>query len=285
MTRPEEPSALGSRNRLEGKRAVVVGAGQSPGVGALGIGRATALLFAREGAELILVDRDESEVRVTQKMIQEEGGRAEVHIADITEESGCQSIGEAAAGFGVDVLQNTVGILSSEDLVDLTEERWDLVMDTNLKSAWMTCKFVLPAMRAQGWGSVINMSSLAGFGGSLTAYAISKAGMNHLTTALAGSNARYGIRVNAIMPGFIDTPMGVDANATRLGKPREQLAEERAAQCPMGYQGDAWDVAYASLYFAADESRYVSGTCLAVDGALSATWYRTQPRPQPRPNS
>lgn len=257
--------------RLEGKRAVVVGAGQTPGE-TIGNGRATALLFAREGAHVAVVDRRRDSAEQTARMIIDEGGRAEVIEADVSSEDACvRLVGEARELLGgIDVLHHNVGIGAGDGPPHRLEaEVWDRIMDVNLKAMWMTCKHVIPVMREQGSGAIVNVSSTAAImaANNLTAYKISKAGVNALTQQVASGNAKYGIRANAIMPGLMDTPMAVDAAARASGRPREQLADARAGRVPMGHQGTAWDVAYAALFLASDEARFVSGVILPVDGA------------------
>jgi NAD(P)-dependent dehydrogenase (short-subunit alcohol dehydrogenase family) len=268
---------LGARpgsGRLAGKTAIVVGAGQSAGE-TMGNGRATALLFAREGARLLLVDRDEATVTETRERIVAAGGDAEVHVADITSEEQCAGL--AAAGRAhlgrIDVLHNNVGIGAGDSYPSKLEaEVWDRILDVNLRAMWLTCKHVLPIMREQGSGSIVNISSLAAIGGAprLTAYKVSKAGVNALTQTMAVAHAAHGIRVNAIAPGLIDTPMAVDSAAQTMGRSREDLAAARAKRVPTGRQGSAWDVAYAALYLASDESQFVSGIVLPVDGGQGA---------------
>lgn len=260
--------------RLAGKTAVVVGAGQTPGA-TLGNGRATALLFAREGARVLVVDRDRASADETQAMIEKEGGQAEVHVADIVEEAACLALAEAAVDrLGrIDILHNNVGIGAGDaGPTSLTEEGWDRIVDVNLKAMWLTCKHVVPVMRQQRAGAIVNISSVAAIAaaGALTAYKISKAGVNALTHSLAVTNARYGIRVNAIMPGLIDTPMAVDAVARTTGRAREEVAAARARQVPLGHQGSAWDVANAALFLASDEAAFITGVLLPVDGGQSA---------------
>ncbi|MDZ7679030.1 MAG: SDR family NAD(P)-dependent oxidoreductase [Acidimicrobiales bacterium] len=257
--------------RLDGKRAVVVGAGQTPGE-TIGNGRATALVFAREGAHVAVVDRRADSAEETAQMVTDEGGRAEVIEADISSEDACvRLVGEARERLGgIDILHNNVGIGAGDaSPVRLESEVWDRIMNVNLKAMWLTCKHVVPVMREQGGGSIVNISSTAAImaANSLTAYKISKAGVNALTQSLASGNARHGIRANAIMPGLMDTPMAVDAAARASGRPREQLADARAGRVPLGHQGTAWDVAYAALFLASDEARFISGVVLPVDGA------------------
>jgi NAD(P)-dependent dehydrogenase (short-subunit alcohol dehydrogenase family) len=260
--------------RLEGKRAVIVGAGQTEGE-TIGNGRATALLFARHGAELLLVDRDEASVSETGDRVVAEGGRAEIHVADITDEAACAALVQRAVDTlgRVDVLHNNVGIGAGDGRpADLEERAWDRIVDVNLKAMWLTCKHVVPVMREQGGGAIVNISSLAAVAAAstLTAYKVSKAGVNALTQTLAVAHASDGIRVNAIMPGLIDTPMAVDANARATGRPREDLAAARARRVPLGHQGTAWDVAHAALFLASDEAAFITGALLPVDGGQGA---------------
>lgn len=256
--------------RLEGKRVVLVGAGQSPGR-SVGIGRSTALLFAREGAELLLVDRDRDSAEETRARIVEAGGQAVVHVADITDARDCADLADTARSElgGVDVVFNSVGIVGAGAVVEVEETVWDMVIETNLKSMWLVAAHLLPVMVEARGGSFIAVSSIAAErGGNAAAYAVSKAGVNRLVRAIAQQYARYEIRANAIMPGLIDTPMAIDAAAETMGISREELAAKRDAMVPMSYKGSPDDVAYAALFFASDESRYVSGACLPVDGAV-----------------
>jgi len=260
--------------RLGGKRAVVVGAGQTPGE-TTGNGRAVALLFAREGARALVVDRDAASAEETRALIVGEGGQADVHVADIARDGGAASVVEAAVAAlgGIDVLHNNVGIgVGDSTPARLEEDAWDRILDVNLKAMWLTCKHALPVMREQRSGAIVNISSLAAVAaaGSLTAYKVSKAGVNALTQNLALTNARYGIRANAIMPGFIDTPMAVDAPARAMGQDREAYASARATRVPLGHQGTAWDVAHAALFLASDEARFITGVVLPVDGGQGA---------------
>jgi NAD(P)-dependent dehydrogenase (short-subunit alcohol dehydrogenase family) len=261
--------------RLKDKVAIVVGAGQTPG-DTIGNGRATAILFAREGARVLLVDRDASSARETLAMIEREGGRAAIFAADATREGDCRAMAEAClSAYGtIDVLHNNVGIATGDaEVASLEEEAWDHILSVNLKSAFLSCKHVLPWMRRRQSGSIINISSLAAVAATtdLTAYKVSKAGLNALTHSLAMANARYGIRVNAIMPGLIETPMAIEGMSQRLGVPKEDLIRERNARVPLGGKmGTAWDVAHAALFLASDEARFITGIVLPVDGGQSA---------------
>ena len=260
--------------RLEGQVAVVVGAGQTPGQ-TIGNGRATAVLFAREGARLLLVDRRVEAAEETRKQIAEEGGVAEVFGADVSREDDCRALAAAALDrFGrIDVLHNNVGIGEGDrGPVHLEEAVWDRIFDVNLKSMFLTCKYVLPAMRERRSGAIVNISSIAAVCAvGLLAYKTSKAGVNALTHALALGNAKYGIRVNAIMPGLMNTPMAIEGNVRALGLDREEVIRRRDAQVPLGGKmGTAWDVAHAALFLASDEARFITGVILPVDGGQAA---------------
>jgi NAD(P)-dependent dehydrogenase (short-subunit alcohol dehydrogenase family) len=174
---------------------------------------------------------------------------------------------------GLHVLHNNVGIGAGDARpADLEPDAWDRILDVNLKAMWQTCKAAVPVMREQGGGAIVNISSLAAVAAAnlLTAYKVSKAGVNALTQTLATTYARDAIRVNAIMPGLIDTPMAVDAAARARGISREDLAAGRARRVPLGHQGTAWDVAHAALYLASDDAAFVTGVILPVDGGQAA---------------
>lgn len=265
----------GTTGRLDGRVAVVVGAGQTPGE-TIGNGRATAITFARHGARLVLVDRDAQRVEETARLIEEDSGADVVTVvADVASDDGPDEVvGAAVAAFGgIDVLHNNVGIGAGDGPPHhLSDDAYDRIMDVNLRAMWRTCRSAVPVLRRSAHGSIINVSSLAAIGsaGNLTAYKLSKAGVNALTTNLALTNAKYGVRANAIMPGFVDTPMGVDAAAEALGVDRAEYAAGRARHVPLGRQGTAWDIAHAALFLASDESSWITGIVLPVDGGQSA---------------
>jgi NAD(P)-dependent dehydrogenase (short-subunit alcohol dehydrogenase family) len=257
---------------LAGRVAIVAGAGQTPGE-TVGNGRAASLLFAREGAQLLLIDRRADAAEETAELVRAEGGVCEVFAGDITDEETDRAIAAAAVErFGrIDVLQNNVGIGSGDGgPTSLEEANWHRIMDVNLTGPWLLSKHVLPHMRAQQNGVITNISSVAAIASTpMLAYKVSKAGLNALTQAMAGSNARYGIRVNAIMPGLMDTPMAIEGYAESRGVSREQVRADRARQVPLQRQaGSGWDTAYASLFLASDEARYITGVLLPVDGGL-----------------
>jgi len=241
----------------------------------MGNGRATAIRFAQEGAHVLVVDRDEESAEATRHTIDAAGGRADVMVADISSIGVPARIATTAATVlgRIDILQNNVGIGAGDATpTRLTEEAWDRILDVNLKAMWLTCKHVIPVMREQGAGAVVCVSSIAAVAaaGNLTAYKVSKAGVNALVQSLATTNARHGIRVNGIMPGLIDTPMGVDAAAEARGMSREELAAARAKAVPLGHQGTAWDIANAALFLASDEAGFITGVTLSVDGGQTA---------------
>lgn len=260
---------------MTGKTAVVVGAGQTPGAN-IGNGRAIAVLLAREGARVLCVDRDEDSARDTVATIAAEGGEAWAWRADITRREDCAALVEAARDrWGrIDALVNNVGIGGGGDgpAHRADEAAWDRILAVNLKGMWMTIRHAIPLMRAQGSGAaIVNVSSLASIAGAnMVAYEVSKAGVNRLTVAVAAANAAHGIRCNAILPGYMDTPMAVDAGARASGRPVDEVRAERNARVPLrGRMGSGWDTAYAALYLCSDESAFVTGALLPVDGGMS----------------
>ncbi len=261
-------------DRLKDKVAMVVGAGQTPG-DTIGNGRASAILYAREGAKVMLVDRRLDSAEDTCQMIAKEGGEAVAFQADAIKSNDCQKMAEACVQrFGrIDILHNNVGIGDNDGgLNQLTEEAWDRILAVNMKSVIMPCKHVIPIMRGQRSGAVLNISSIAAVCNvGILAYKTSKAGVNAITNQLALSNAKYGIRVNAIMPGLMDTPMAIEGISKARGIAKEQLRKERDAQVPLGAKmGTGWDIAHAALFLVSDEAKFITGVILPVDGGQSA---------------
>jgi NAD(P)-dependent dehydrogenase (short-subunit alcohol dehydrogenase family) len=258
--------------RLQGKIAIIVGAGQSPGEG-LGNGRATVLRFAQEGARVLAIDRDLDGARQTAAMATAEGGECVAFEADVTrEETLASAVREALQRWGrIDILHNNVGVsIAGGDAgpLEITEEAFDRISAINLRGTVMTCKHVLPVMRQQRAGAIVNISSIAAWAGyPLVAYKATKAAMIAYTQQVAIQNAEFGIRANVILPGLIDTPMAVDTRARAFSKSRAQVTAERNAQVPLRHRmGTAWDVANAALFLASDEADFITGVALPVDG-------------------
>jgi NAD(P)-dependent dehydrogenase (short-subunit alcohol dehydrogenase family) len=263
-------------NRLSGKVAVVTGAA-SRGEG-VGNGAATAILFAREGASVVLVNRDADRAKALQERIGAEGGEASAFGADVTQPDAA----EAMAAFAVerygrlDILHNNVGIGAQGTAESVTMERWNRVFHTNLTSALLCCRACLPRMRAGGGGSIINVSSVAGAvglqepagGAGAVAYTVTKAGMHGLTLSVAAEFAAENIRANCLIVGTVNTPM-----VAHLGA---EARERRRKGVPLQIEGTGWDVAHAAVYLASDESRWVTGAMLPIDGGFMAV--RVWPR-------
>jgi NAD(P)-dependent dehydrogenase (short-subunit alcohol dehydrogenase family) len=261
--------------RLDGKAALVVGAGSiGPG---WGNGKATAVLFAREGARVLCVDINEEAARETAEIIGSEGGEAEAFKADASNDSEVQAaVAACVERFErIDVLDNNVGIAEIGDVVELSEQAWDRIFAVNLKSCFLAMKHAIPVMERQGGGSIINISSIASIrhtGVSYAGYYSTKAAMNHLTATTAVDYAAKNIRVNAILPGLMKTPMVAAAAglASSYGAGDvEEMWRVRDAQVPIGHMGDAWDVARAAAFLASEEARYITGVALPVDGGIT----------------
>lgn len=259
--------------RLKQKVAIVTGAGSiGPG---WGNGKATAVLFAREGAKVLAVDINLAAAEETRSLISKEGGKCITHQTDVSKADEVTAMVEhCIKTYGrIDILQNNVGILKVGGPVEISEENWDRVLDVNLKSMFLTCKYVLPIMERQGEGAIVNVSSIASIrytGYPSVAYNASKGAVNQLTQSIAVQYAPKGIRANCVLPGLMNTPMIVQPlkNAYRQ-EGIEGMVRERDAMVPMGKMGDAWDVAYASLFLASNEAKYVTGALLVVDGGLT----------------
>ena len=253
------------RPRLEGKVAIVTGAGSSgPGVGN---GKATAVLFAREGAKVLLVDAVLERAQETLALIHEEGCEASALAGNMTRAEDCRRMVEAAVErYGrLDILDNNVGISRRGTVVEVSEEDWDYVMAVNVKSIVLASKYAIPQMVKAGGGSIINISSIAGLRAhSSTPYTASKAAVVGLTFSMAADHGKDNIRVNCIAPGLVYTPMV----APRMD---QTLREHRQHAAPLGTEGTAWDIAWAAVYLASDEARWVSGVVLPVDAGLAMT--------------
>ena len=262
--------------RVQDKVAVILGGGQTPGA-TIGNGRATAILLAREGATVVIADRDLASAQDTVDMIAAEGGDAAAAHVDATSEASVAALiaGTVERYGAVHVLHNNVGAslaLGDAVALDITEEAFDRSFAVNLKSHWLACKHAIPVMRDQGGGSIVNISSLAVLEAyPYVGYKTMKTAVVALTQNLAAAHADAGVRVNAILPGLMDTPMAIEARVA-AGTPREQVVAMRNARVPLGQQmGTAWDVAYAALFLHSDEARFISGVWLPVDGAAWAS--------------
>ncbi|MBN9438533.1 SDR family oxidoreductase [Bosea sp. (in: a-proteobacteria)] len=256
--------------RLENKIALVFGAG-SVGEG-WGNGKASAVLYAREGAKVACVDLNLAAAERTKEIIESEGGTALALQADVVNLDRVREVVDTVKStWGrIDVLHNNVGMNIEGGPVDMTEEQWDRVMDVNLKSMFFTCKCVLPIMEAQGSGSIVNISSLASIRWmhfNYISYYASKAAVNHFTRAIAMQYAEKGIRANTVLPGLMDTPHIYEAMKAHYTDFTE-MQRKRAEVTPMKRMGEGWDIAYAALFLASDESKYITGIDLCVDGGL-----------------
>ena len=257
--------------RLDGKVALVTGCGTA-GEG-WGNGKATAVLLARQGAHVYGCDLDLLAAQATRDLIRNEGGVAEVQASDVTRAADVQKlVADCVAQFGrVDILINNVGRSEPGDPVTMTEDVWDEQMAVNLKSAFLMCKHVIPLMEQQGGGSIVNISSIAGLryvGKPQVAYAASKAALMQMTQTTAVIYAPKMIRLNSVVPGLMFTPL-VSRLANKYAQGDfEGFVATRHKQVPMGHMGDAWDVAHAVLFLAADESKYITGQQIVVDGGI-----------------
>lgn len=259
-------------NRLQGKVAIITGAGAI--AEGMGNGKATALLFAREGARIAAVDLNLAAAEATAEEIRREGGDAIALAGDVSRSADVRAIIDATLErFGrIDILHNNVGIERAGDPVSTTEEDWDRVHDVNLKGPFLMCKYAIPHMERQGGGAIINISSVASLRWSPVPYFpyhTSKAGLNHMTRVIARQYAAKKIRCNVILPGLIDTPHVRHHYHDRPAEELEQVMRVRDRACPMGRQGTPWEVAQAALFLASDEASYVTGVELVVDGGLT----------------
>ena len=272
---PDSPlsASVSSQGRLAGKVALVTGAG-SVGPG-WGNGRAIAVRFAEEGARVYGVDRDPERLTETARLIAEAGGTFVAGTCEVTQsDSIAAMVAGCMAAFGrIDVLVNNVGGSAKGGPVEMSEAIWDAQIDHNLKSVFLTCKHVLPHMLAQGSGTIVNISSTSGLrwtGAAQIAYAATKAGVIQFSRVLAVQYAKQGLRVNTVVPGQLHTPMvEVRLAGQRAGGDVEALLAQRQSRIPLPFMGDGRDTANAALFLACDESRFVTGTEIVVDGGMS----------------
>jgi NAD(P)-dependent dehydrogenase (short-subunit alcohol dehydrogenase family) len=258
--------------RVEGKVAIVTGAGSTPGPG-IGTGKASAAVLAREGASVLCVDLVPERAEETRALIESEGGRAEVFGGDCTKDADCAAMVAAAVdAFGtVDILVNNIGRALVGTVVDTTEEAWDQSMAVNLRTAFLASKHAVPVMAAKGAGAIVNISSISAVRGDGTvAYSAAKGALLAMTFDMAYSHGREGIRVNAIAPGHITTPMV--HSVSQPGAGAEFMDAMRREAGLLGTAGDGWDVGWAVGFLASDEARWITGVLLPVDsGVLAVT--------------
>lgn len=262
------------KKRLQDKVALVTGAG-SVGPG-WGNGRATAVRFAEEGARIFAVDRDSERLRETVERIKEARGAIAIHLCDVTRAEAVADMVEACLKvYGrIDVLVNNVGGSAPGGPVEMSEKVWDEQVDFNMKSVFLACKYVIPVMEKQGGGAIVNIASTSGLrftGNAQVGYAATKAGVIQLSRVVAVQYAPRGIRVNAVVPGQLHTPM-VEARLARQrsGGDLKELLKQRQRRIPLDIEGDGRDTANAALFLASDEARFVTGTEIVVDGGMTA---------------
>ena len=276
-----------SGKRLENQVVLIVGGGQIPGE-TIGNGRATALTFAREGAKIVVADIDIDLAQETVELVNNQGGEAFAIQGDISKESDCaRFVSETLKYYGqINILQNNVGIgPGASGPSTITAEAWRHMLDVNLTGMFLIIKYVLPIMQKQRSGVITNISSTISIAANTSvrdssddqkegegqiAYQVSKTGVNSLTESFAIRQARYGIRVNAILPGLMETPNAIETVIGSSNLSRDELNRMRDKQVPLfGKQGTAWDIANAALFLASDEARYITGVLLPVDGGLN----------------
>lgn len=255
--------------RFEGRRVLVAGGGSiGPG---WGNGKAAAVLYADEGADVLVLDRNAAAAEETVDLIRDRGGRGEALAADLCrEEDVGRTIAAMSAHGGLDVLHFNIGTSVKGGVADTSPEDWGRVFDINLTSAFLTTRAALPVMEAAGRGAIVYISSLAAIMAgpySYASYEASKAALGRMAQSVAREYAPKGIRANVVLPGPIDTPHVRAVVAP--GTDPEDLNRMRAAMVPMGRQGTAWDVAHAAAFLASDDAAFITGVLLPVDGGMS----------------
>jgi len=261
--------------KFDDRVIIVTGAGAS-GEG-MGNGKAAAIHYAREGAHTVALDIDKAALADTEAIISGEGNAVTSLICDVSDNAAVADMVATVQGkLGrIDVLHNNVGLLELDGPVALPEEVWDKVIDTNVKSMFLTCKHVLPVMEAQGKGAIVNISSVAAiryWGTPAIAYDTSKAAIIQFTRSIALEYARKGIRANVILPGVMDTPLIQEPlKADHSPAEIEKIREERHQMIPIGRMGDPFELAKAAAFLASDDASYITGSELIVDGGLVST--------------
>ncbi len=249
---------------LRGKVAVVTGGGAA-GEG-IGNGRAAAILLARAGTRVVVVDREKALAQRTVALIEEAGGEAVAVEADVTRAADCAAVVQTALDrFGrLDLLDNNVGIGSRGTVIDETEENWRRVMQVNVDSMFLMAKHAIPAMRRAGGGAIVNVSSISALRPrGLTVYSVSKGAVIALTRAMAVDHGRENIRVNCVAPGPVYTPMVYERGMSPAARDRRRQASA------LGIEGTGWDIGHAVRFLLSDHARYVTGHVLVVDGGTT----------------
>jgi NAD(P)-dependent dehydrogenase (short-subunit alcohol dehydrogenase family) len=270
----KQPKGEAMTRRIEGKVVIVTGAGSiGPGIGN---GKAAAIIYAREGGSVLLVDNNLNAAMETKSWIDSEGGTSIPYITDVGNSINCKNVVEECIKiYGrVDILHNNIGIEIPGGIDEMSEESWDRVLNVNLKSMFLLCKYALVYMDKQESGVIVNISSInaiRSLPALSIAYSVSKAGVIALTREIAVQYAPKGVRANAILPGMMNTPMVTAALTNAYGGNPSQMHSMRDQMCPTKKQGEPWDTAYLSLFLASDEAKYITGASFIVDGGLTCT--------------
>lgn len=260
--------------RLQDRVAIVTGAGSI--AEGWGNGKATAVTFAREGAKIIAMDANADAAEETRRIITSAGGECTCFVGDVSKAADVKRLMECTLDvYGrLDILHNNVGINRPGPTVNATEEEWNLVMDVNLKSMFLTCKMALPIMEKTGRGAIVNISSVAAIRFARIPYILystTKAAIVALTRTIAIEYASRGVRANTILPGLLDTPMVFATLGSSYARSEEEIIRERSAQVPMGRMGSAWDVAKAAAFLVSDDAGFITGAELVIDGGMSCS--------------
>ncbi|HEY6533428.1 MAG TPA: SDR family oxidoreductase [Acidimicrobiales bacterium] len=254
--------------RMQGKVAIVTGGGSGGPEAGMGIGQAISLVLAREGASVLVMDRDGVRAQATVDAMAEHPGQGEVFVGDVTDPGSCEAM-VAAAGErfgGLDILVNNAAISIHSPITETSMELYDSILDINLKGSFLAAKYAVPALVERGGGSIVNIGSIAGVRDSASshpAYCASKAGQLGLMVDLAGAYGRDNVRVNSVLPGIISSPLQESVSGGGLPD------EVRGRLNLLGRMGDAWDIAHAVLFLCSDEGSYLTGVTLPVDGGAT----------------